>query len=161
MRRDLIPSRYAEYKTCDNPIELDDESSGSHAVYLAHNPNHETFYYYKPDEHKPSEPRCDYFLISNSIDITPRFIELKGSDKSRMGKSGLTEWGHAFHQLYNTYEEFKTYIDSKEMVFVLCTSIDDRKRTSARYKKYKWYKKLQNMPGKIIVLYRDDYDVFD
>jgi len=163
MRRELISLHHTEYETCENPIELDDESSGSHAVYMAHNPDYKMFYYYRPDENRSSEPRCDYVLIFSTLCIAPRFIELKGSDKSKAGKSSLTEWGHAFHQLYCTYEEFKAYIDiqGEDVIFVLCTSIDNIKRTSARFKQYKWYRKLQSIQGKIVVLYRDEYDSFE
>jgi len=163
MCRQLIPSQYSVYSIQDNPIELDDISSGSYAVYLANNPNQEHVFVYTPDEYRLPDPRCDYFLTSSSSNITPRFIELKGSNKPRRGCCE-NEWGHAFHQLYCTYEEFKRYIFSQDerFIFVLCISME-RGRSVANFAKYTWYKELQNLSHaqKIIVLYSGEYDNLD
>lgn len=159
MRCELV--QLTRYETCDNPIELDDYSSGSYAIYQAYNPALKTFVYFKPDEYQTMKPRCDYILTNiKDPDIVSRFIELKGGDLQRQKRCCRTEWDHAFHQLECTYREFEEYIDLHEerIIFVLCTSIE-KKRVAARFKNYTWYKKLrENIVGEILILYKDDLD---
>jgi hypothetical protein len=160
MRYELV--QLTRYNTNDDPIELDDYSSGSYALYQAHNPSRKRFIYYKPDEQRLPEPRCDYILTSNNdFESMSCFIELKGGDESRQKRCCRTEWDHAFHQLVCTYFEYMEYIDSEKerLVFVLCTAIE-RKRIAARFRKYKWYKYLlENVPGQIILLCKNEYDI--
>ncbi|MDR1706357.1 MAG: hypothetical protein LBS19_17020 [Clostridiales bacterium] len=155
----LIP--LTGYKTSDNPIVLDDYSSGSYALYQAHNPSRKEFIYFIPDEERLGEPRCDYILMSAAdIQFTTRFIELKGEDLPRSRRCCRAEWDHAFHQLACTYQEFEKYKSSgnEGVIFILCTSIE-KKRVMARFKNYRWYKYIrENYNGEIYVLYRDDYD---
>ena len=155
----LIPLE--RYETSDDPIELDDDCNGSNALYRAANTRRITFVYFKPDQQQPAEPRCDYVLVSKVEQcIPPRFIELKGGDIQRQRRCCKTEWDHAFHQIFNTFQEYETYIntESESVIFVLCTSIEKR-RIAARFTNYKWYKTLQRVTfGEIKILYRDDYD---
>lgn len=160
MRTELIHLEIS--KTDCNPVELDDYSSGSYAVYLAINEANSTFLFFRPDEKHTLEPRCDYILTSkDNLNFASRFIELKGGDIPRQSRCCRTEWDHAFHQLACTYEAFKPLIDSsvESVVFVLCTSIEQR-RIAARFKNYKWYKKLQQTANSDIkILYKGDFDI--
>jgi len=157
--RQVLQEFYDKHETNDNPIILDDYLSGSYAEYHAKNPSNQRFYYYMPDEDRLHVPRCDYVLLADTPSINPRFIELKGGDYSRKKGCCKTEWGHAFHQLYCTYDEITRYIDPAEpIVFVLCTSLN--RPPAARYKSYPWYKKLQNLSHEIVVMYDSDIDTF-
>ena len=129
-----IPHHYTPYPICCKLIKLDDNQSGSVAVYTADNPNCEQFLYYKPESdhiEQPRKPRCDYMLIKVAPGAKPRLIELKG----------LNHWGHAFQQFYCTHDEFKNYID-EEFEFVLCVSIE-RGQKKAKYETYEWYRRLK------------------
>ncbi len=169
MRRELIALNL--YETNDDPIELNDYSSGSHAVYLRANPSKSRFVYYKTDEETKEEPRCDYILFApDRTDVATRFIELKGDDYRRQKRCCSTEWDHGFHQLLVTFEKYREYLQTSERVlFVLSVAIE-KKRIAARFKQYKRYKELLNMlmltiedavPEWIAVLYKDEYDELD
>ena len=159
MRYELV--QLMRYDTCDNPIELDDYSSGSYAVYRANNNSRMKFIYFMPDEKRLTEPRCDYVLTNVTFpDTSSRFIELKGKDVPRQKRCCKTEWDHAFHQLVCTYREFVSYLNlpDEKVVFVLCTSIE-KKRIAARYRNYKWYKELrENISSELLILYKGDID---
>jgi len=162
MRLELVSLLKIQIST--NPIELDDYSSNSYAVYCAANNEQKLFIYFKPDEMRATEPRCDYILVCDE-DKTVRFIELKGSDLYYTCKNGCkSEWQHAFHQLLATYEAYTVYIDSeKDLVkMLLCTSAyrdrNDMRRSSTRYKQYKYYKKALIYGITPSVLYRDEID---
>jgi len=113
MSREQIKQSYTEYETVDNPIKLDDHTSGSRAVYTMDNPNYSQFYYYLPEEQHLQEPRCDYLLV-NANSTVLRFIELKGNDGEKdNAKCCNGRWEHGFHQLCCTYDHFKSYIPEK------------------------------------------------
>jgi len=142
LRTELID--LTKYTASSNRIELDDYSSGSYAVYCAANDDEKTFFLYETDRLRGPEPRCDYLLVCHA-DHTVRFIELKGIDHSYSCKEGcMSTWAHAFHQLIATYEAYDYLIDYEDKVgMVLCTSVA-RGRIAARYKNYKYYKRMQN-----------------
>ena len=160
MRYELV--QLSRYETCDNPIDLDDYSNNSYAVYRANNPLGREFIYFRPDEERKGEPRCDYILTEKAKPaIASRFIELKGDNLPRQGRCCRTEWDHAFHQLVCTYMEFADYIDRNEerAIFILCTSIEE-KRVAARFRNYRWYKQLrESISEEIVILYKPDYDI--
>jgi hypothetical protein len=162
MRLELIS--LTQYKTDDDPIELDDYSSNSLAVYKASNPDKKTFVYFEPDEYRLPEPRCDYVLTcKNDPYFAARFIELKGDDLHRTVKKYQcckTEWEHAFHQLFSTFKSLELYMDlPNEMYkFILCTSRNIKPTT--RYRTYQWYRDInENLNAEIIILYRDEFDL--
>lgn len=166
MRCELIDLN--KYEAADDPVELDDYSSGSYAVYRAHNPARKSFVYFEPDEAEVNEPRCDYILTSEGdVDFATRFIELKGTDAQRQNsRCCSSEWDHAFHQLSSTFDAFKQYMEEHERIlFVLCTSTE-KKRVVAQLKKYSEYRRLKE---KLLVnglydftdvrlFYKDEYD---
>jgi len=150
-----------QYEISDDPIELNDYSSGSYALYKAINTHHLVFIFFRPDQRRETEPRCDYILVSKDDQCIPsRFIELKGDNQPRKERCCKTEWDHAFHQLFCTYQGYETYIDTQieKIIFILSTSIEEQ-RIAAKFKKYRWYRMLQEVAcGEIKVLYRNDYD---
>ena len=156
-----------KYETDDHPIKLEDRSSGSYAEYLRNNPSRALYIYFKPDEEETTEPRCDYLLCSPEPGFAARFIELKGGDIPRQAKCCKTEWDHAFHQLLSTFNKLSVYLEpTEEAIFVLSTSIE-RKRISARFTQYRYYKKLQAMlhdndtvVKKILILYENEDDQY-
>jgi len=154
-----------KYVISENPIILDDYSSGSYAVYYAINKNEKTFLCFMPDEERGFEPRCDYLMLGNE-DNTIRFIELKGVDSTVEKKCCPSIWAHAFHQLIATYEAYEYLIDFENdiMKMILCTSankirLHDKKRSATRFEQYKYYKKIRE--NRIIpqILYCNEEDV--
>jgi len=152
-----------KYTISSNPIELDDYLNRSYAVYCAINSSGKTFYYFMPDEARGPDPRCDYLLVCDE-DCSARFIELKGADLSSGSDCCKNIWAHAFHQLAATFEEYKTLIDSEKDVvkMILCTSVHringEKKRSAARYKQYRYYKKILKFGIIPKILYCDDKD---
>ena len=153
-----------KYSTSSNPIILDDYLHRSFAAYHAKNDFNKSFIYCKPDEKGESAPRCDYLLVC-SDDFTIRFIELKGNDKQEDKKCCKNVWGHAFHQLVATYDNYSPLIDhEKDIVkMILCTSAyrfsDSRRRSATRYEQYRYYKKIRELGVVPLILYCDDEDV--
>ena len=160
MRTELIG--LPKHATSSNPIILEDNFNNSYAVYRAVNNNNKVFFYYITDEERGLHPRCDYLLVCND-DCSVRFIELKGADILSGMDCCKNAWGHAFHQLIATYYEYVELIDSEndEVKMILCTSVSraSRKRSATSYKKYKYYKQIQELGIIPQILYCDDEDV--
>ena len=155
--------------TKENLIVLEDYWNGSDAVYHAENKANKVFFCCDPDRSDEAnkkkdtpDPRCDYLLVGKT-DTSVRFIELKGVDKRESSKKCCSNtWEHGFHQLITTYHAYSICYESHDCFkMILCTSIS-REMSKGRiknYKKYGYYKEIQNIlktPPK--VLYRDDID---